>query len=105
MLIVPLQAVPNQAARVQLNNQNCQINVYQKDQGLFLDLLVDNAPIVMGVICQRTNRIVRDAYLGFLGDMMWLDTQGANDPEFSGIGARYVLAYLFPDEVAAIAQS
>ncbi|MGO4560972.1 phage baseplate plug family protein [Rhizobiales bacterium 3FA27D7] len=99
MLIVPLQAVPNQAVRVQLNNQQCQFNIYQKDQGLFLDLLVDNSPMVMGVICQRANRIVRDAYLGFLGDLMWIDTQGTNDPEYSGIGSRYVLAYLFPDEI------
>jgi len=86
MLIVPLQAVPNQAFRVQLNNQQCQFNI-------------DNSPMVMGVICQRANRIVRDAYLGFLGDLMWIDTQGTNDPEYSGIGSRYVLAYLFPDEI------
>lgn len=99
MLIVPLQATPNQAVRVQLNGQNCQINVYQKDQGLFLDLLVDNAPMVMGVICQNRNRIVRDAYLGFVGDLIWLDTQGTSDPEYVGIGSRYFLAYLFPDEL------
>lgn len=99
MLVVPLQALPNQAVRVQLNNQPCQVNVYQKDQGLFLDLLVDNGPMVMGVICQRANRIVRDAYLGFIGDLMWLDTQGTSDPEYSGIGARFFLAYLSRDEL------
>lgn len=102
MLIVPLQATPNQAVRVQLNGQNSQINVYQKDQGLFLDLLVDNAPMVMGVICQRDNRIVRDAYLGFSGDLIWGDLQGTDDPFYTGIGTRYLLAYLSPEEVAAI---
>ncbi|MGJ2639706.1 phage baseplate plug family protein [Salmonella enterica subsp. enterica serovar Paratyphi A] len=101
MLIVPLQAVPNQAVRVQLNGQNCQVNVYQERQGLFLDLLVDNAPMVSGVICQRVNRIVRDAYLGFVGDLMWLDTQGTGDPKYSGIGARYFLAYLTPGELVS----
>lgn len=102
MLIVPLQATPNQAVRVQLNGQNSQINVYQKDQGLFLDLLVDNAPMVMGVICQRDNRIVRDAYLGFSGDLIWGDLQGTDDPFYTGIGTRYLLTYLSPEEVAAI---
>lgn len=105
MLIVPLQATPNQAVRVQLNGQNCQINVYQKDQGLFIDLLVDNEPMVMGVICQRDNRIVRDAYLGFIGDLIWGDIQGIDDPEYLGIGSRYLLAYLFPTEVAALTQT
>lgn len=100
MLIIPLAATPNQAVRVQLNGQNSQINVYQKDQGLFLDLLVDNAPMVMGVICQRANRIVRDAYLGFSGDLVWGDIQGTDDPDYAGIGTRYLLAYLFPSELA-----
>lgn len=103
MLIVPLQAVPNQTVRVQMNGQLCQVNVYQKPAGLFMDLLVDNSPMVMGVICERNNRIVRDAYLGFVGDMAWIDTQGQTDPIYEGIGARFFLAYLLPDEIADIA--
>lgn len=103
MLIVPLQALPNQTVRVQLNGQLCQVNAYQKPAGLFMDLLVDNAPMVTGAICERNNRIVRDAYLGFIGDMAWIDTQGQEDPEYTGVGTRYFLAYLFPDEIVDIA--
>lgn len=98
--IIPLRAIPNQTVIVRLNEQVSQINVMQKPQGLFLDLLVENSPIVMGVICQNLNAIVRDAYLGFVGDLAWIDNQGADDPYYTGIGgvgARFNLMYLPPE--------
>lgn len=102
MLIVPLRQTPNQAVRVQLNGQDCQVNVRQFPANLYMDLLIANEPIVAGVICERNNRIVRDAYLGFVGDFAWIDTQGQSDPEYLGIGTRFFLAYLFPDEAASV---
>ncbi len=98
-LIIPLRAVPNQAVTVQLNGQNSQINIYQKPQGLFIDLLVDNSPIVMGVIAQNLNPIVRDAYLGFIGDLAFIDNEGDDNPVYTGLGAlgaRFSLSYLVP---------
>ena len=97
MEIIPLRAVPNQAVTVQLNGQNCQINVYQKPTALFIDLLKDNSPVVMGCICQDRNAVVRDAYFGFVGDISWLDQEGNLDPFYSGIGTRFFLAYLPPE--------
>lgn len=99
MQIIPLRPVPNQAVTVQLEGQNCQINVYQKPYGLFMDLLVSNVPIVQGVICQNLNAIVRDAYFGFSGDFAWIDNQGSEDPVYTGLGSegsRFSLAYLPP---------
>lgn len=96
MEIIPLRAVPNQAVTVQLNGQNCQINVYQKPTALFIDLLKDNSPVVMGCICQDRNAVVRDAYFGFIGDIAFIDNEGTSDPEYTGLGTRYSLAYLPP---------
>lgn len=96
MEIIPLRAVPNQAVTVQLNGQNCQINVYQKPTALFIDLLKDNSPVVMGCICQDRNAVVRDAYFGFVGDIAFIDNEGTSDPEYTGLGTRYSLAYLPP---------
>lgn len=101
MLVVPLQAVPSQTVAVALGDQACRINVYTKRQGLFIDLYVSNTPIVTGVICQDANVIVRDAYLGFVGDLAFFDLQGSNDPTYDGLGSRYILAYLDPTEVSA----
>ncbi len=110
MQIVPLQATPSQIVTVSLSNQTCQIKVYQKAQGLFMDLYVNNSLVIGGVVCEDRNRIVRSAYLGFVGDFAFIDSQAAqsadgtvigNDPTFDGLGpnGRYALAYLTPADL------
>jgi hypothetical protein len=101
MLIVPIQAVANQVVSVLLAGQQCQVSVYQRSTGLFLDLAVSAAPIVYGVICQDRNPIVRDAYLGFVGDLAFFDVQGTYDPTFDGLGVRYFLGYYDITELPA----
>lgn len=101
--VVPLQPVPNQTTQIVLASQSCQINVYQAPAAIFMDLLVNDAPVVEGVICQNLNRIVRDLYFGFIGDFVFEDTQpdplnGPSDPSYSGLGSRFQLLYLTPAE-------
>lgn len=99
MLLIPTQAVPSQVFSVLLAEQNCQIEIAQKSTGMFLNLYVDSALIVGGVICQNRNRIVRGSYLGFIGDLAFIDTEGDSDPDYTGLGSRYVLAYIPADEL------
>ena len=99
--IIPLQAVPRQTVTVTLNNQNCTINVRQLSTGMFVDLYVDDAPIIIGVIGQNLNAIVRDAYLGFVGDIAFFDSQGASDPVYTGLGSRFALEYFTQAELQA----
>lgn len=98
---IPLQALPSQTVSIQLNSQNCQINVYQTNNfGMFLDLYVAGTAIITGVSCQNLTRIVRDAYLGFSGDLIWYDTSGAGtDPSYTGVGSQYTLTYLAPADL------
>ena len=102
MLIVPLQAVPSQTVSIALNGQACTINVYTLSTGLYCDVYVNNSLIIGGVVCENNNVIVRDAYLGFVGDLAFEDTQGANDPVYSGIGTRYFLYYFLPSELTGV---
>ena len=94
MKIIPLQAVPSQSLSVLLSGQNCQINVYQKSTGLFIDLFLNNVPMVRTVICRDRVRLVREVYHGFVGDLSFVDTQGLADPVSTGLGAKFVLVYL-----------
>lgn len=99
MLNIPINPTPSQVLNVNLASQNCTIKVYQKSTGLFIDLYVNNALIIGGVICQNANRIVRSAYLGFVGDLAFFDTAGdvygnPEDPYYTGLGSRWVLNYL-----------
>lgn len=97
---VPLQAVPSQSVSVTLSNQNCQLNVYWTAYGLFMDVYVAGTLIIGGVICQNQNVIVRDAYLGFIGDFMFFDNSGAGaDPVYTGLGTTYSLLYLTPTDL------
>jgi hypothetical protein len=101
-LIIPLNAVPSQVVGVQLNGQNCQISCYQRFFGLFLDLYVSGNLIIAGVLCLNLTLLVRSTYLGFVGDLCFLDNQGGTNPTASGLGARYSLAYLAPDDLAEL---
>lgn len=94
MLIVPVQPLPNQTLQVQLSDQACVLSVYQLMYGLFADVSVGTDPKVSGVICLNLNRLVRYAYLGFTGDFVFLDTQGTEDPIYTGLGSRFQLVYL-----------
>ena len=101
MQTIPLQAVPNQTLRTTLGAQSCTIRVYTLSTGLYLDLLVAGVPIVSAMICQDRTLIVREAYLGFVGDLAFMDTQGGDDPLYAGLGERWVLLYLTPADLAA----
>lgn len=94
MLVIPTQAVANQTFTVILAAQATRISIRQTEWGMFMDVGVNDAPLVSGVICQDRNRIVREAYLGFIGDFAFIDTQGTEDPYYTGLGTRWVLAYL-----------
>lgn len=94
MQVVPTQALPYQTFAVQLAGQPCVLNIYQKTHGLFMDLYVSGILVVGGVICENLNRIVRNSYLGFIGDFVFGDTQGTSDPIYTGLGTKYILVYL-----------
>lgn len=94
MLVIPLAATPSQKLNALLASQNCQIKVYQKTTGLYLDLSINDAPVKSGILCLDRVLLIRHAYLGFVGDLCFFDTQGTSDPTYDGLGARYQLVYL-----------
>jgi hypothetical protein len=102
MQTIPLQAIPNQTMQVQLGGQACTLNVFQFAYGLFATLLVGAEQIVVSQPCQNGNRLVRDAYLGFSGDLAVVDTQGTSDPVYTGLGTRWQMVYFAPADLAAL---
>lgn len=106
--VIPLAAVPAQTISIVLAGQNCQLSVYQKTTGLYLDLVVGGAPILTGMVCRNAARLLLDrVYLGFIGDMIFVDTQAATlldgtDPTYTRLGTQYQLIYLTGDEVGRL---
>jgi len=99
-LVIPIVTLPNQQLQVQLAGQGCNINIYQTSYGLFLDLYSNGVLIVAGVLCKNLTLLVRNAYLGFTGDIGFLDTQGTSDPDYTGLGSRFQLLYLTSSDLA-----
>lgn len=91
--IVPLSDAPSQSVSIALGQQSCRIVIYTKSTNVptneaistdppsyentnpvFMDLYVNDALVVGGVICLSGVRLVRDAYLGLVGDLAIIDT-------------------------------
>lgn len=115
MLVIPTLAVPSQTLTVALAGQRCALALYERRDytvpyggaarppggvdyppALYLDLLLNDAPVVLGVLCLQGVLLVRDAYLGFIGDLAFFDLQGTVNPFGDGLGTRFYLAFLEP---------
>lgn len=94
MLIIPVQPTPSQTLSTTLASQATQLQINQKSTGMFINVYLNNALVLGGVICQDRNRIIRNAYFGYVGDFIFADTQGTDDPYYTGLGSRYLLIYL-----------
>lgn len=90
---IPLVAVPSQTLATQLGQQSCRIAVFQKSTGLYLNLYAGGKAIALGVLCRDRVWLVRDAYLGFTGDLCFIDTRGTQDPDYTGLADRFELVW------------
>ncbi|WP_425333611.1 hypothetical protein [Escherichia coli] len=43
--------------------------------------------------------MVRYSYLGFKGDLIFIDNDGESDPRWEGLGSRYLLYYIEENEL------
>jgi uncharacterized protein DUF6983 len=102
MVQVTLQAIPAQQLQITLGGQNCQIAVYQRSTGVFVDLSVNGADISTAVFARNMAPLVPTVYLGFQGNLVFLDTLGQTDPTYTGLGSRYQLLYLTADDFASL---
>ncbi len=93
-LHIPLIAVPAQSLTVNLSGQQCEIVVAQKGEEVFMSLRVNSVQVLTNSICRDRVDMVRQEYLPFVGQLAFVDTQGTNDPDYTGFGARYKLAYI-----------
>lgn len=91
--VIPLVATPSQTLTVQLGDQSCRLDIRQRRSGMFVDLYLQDVPVFQGVKALDRNRLVRDAYLDFSGDLFFIDTQGTADPYYTGLGSQFVLVW------------
>lgn len=90
MVIVPLKAVPSQTEQIALAGQSALITVRTIGRLLYFSLegVVENR-----IARDRSRLLVAAQYHGFVGDFAFIDTQGLDDPQYTGLGTRWQLAY------------
>lgn len=91
MQTIPLTAVPNQTLTTIVNEIYLTINLRTLDTGLYFDLLINNVVICQSVLCLHGGLLVRGTYQGYAGDFMFVDTQGNEDPVYTGFPDRFLL--------------
>lgn len=92
--IIPIEQLPNQTFWVDLNNQSCKIHVYERYGYMYLDLAVDDNIILQGQICLNNVDLIQYTHLKFDGQLKFIDTQGSEDPYYTGFNERYALVYV-----------
>jgi len=90
---IPIIATQSQTFTIQLDSQSCTINIYQKSTGLYFDLFLDGSPVAQTMLCLNQVGLIRNSYLGFNGQLSFVDTKGQSDPSWEGLGNRFALVY------------
>lgn len=103
MQIVPIIDAYAQTLTITLGGQSCRVDLKTRATGLYCDLYVSDTLIIGGVACRNLTRIVIDAYLGFVGDLMFSDSQGGDDPASPGLGTRFLLMYIEASDLDTLA--
>lgn len=99
MQTIPLLRIPSQTIQVVLGNQTCSLAVYVKNQCMFFDMAVNGVQVASAIQVSNLVNVVPTAYLGFTGWLLFMDTQGEDDPVYTGLGTRWQLLYLDAEDL------
>lgn len=103
MQVVRLMPIPHQSLNVRLDGQYFKLSIYQKGSSIYADAECSGQDVVRFVPCLNLTPILRREYIGTRGNLLFVDTEGADDPyDHSALGTRWQLLYLTDEEFAAI---
>lgn len=98
MQIIPLQNIPFQSFTIDLDGQNCVIELRQYGVAMYMTLSIDQEKIFDNVIC-NDNTLFPVFATKLKGKFGWVDTKGKSDPEVSGLENRFNLVYYAESEI------
>ena len=100
--IIPIQPTPSQTVKTTVGNAQLRILIACKNQGTFVSINMDDEDISNNVLAHDYCPLIQSDYLGFPGNLMFIDTQGEEDPDYKLLGSRWILVYLTAEEYALI---
>ena len=108
MTEVPLIAIPNQELAIELEEQDCTIQVRQLGSYTFLSLWLDSDLIAENAICMPGVAILQGYIPKFKGNFVLVDSSDSEKQQLSDyreLGSRFILLYLTEAEVNEQSQS
>lgn len=115
MEIITLKQEPIQTVNVTLYQQDVSIKLYQMPSMMYIDVTSDGKVLVLGIPCASFTKLIRYSYLGFQGDLFFVDYDSTakpietvmlngveintEAPNFSQLGTRFDLYYFSPDDM------
>ena len=98
MQTIDLQQIPNQTLNIVLNEQNCEITIKEKNKSTFLSLKIDDTVIFDGIVAHNLLSVLPFDYMAFNGSLMFVDTLGSEDPDYTLYNDRFLLIFLTDEE-------
>lgn len=96
---VPLSALPSQELSLVLGNQDVTVRVLTRGDYLYLDVLNEDTPIILGQLIVSNANLLPSGLTNFVGNFRMVDTNGNADPEYIGLGERWQLLYLSDEDL------
>ena len=90
---IPLSAVPYQTVSAVVNGQNYRITVRQNGAFVYASVTVDGEKVVDNALAVARGRVIPFAQTVAQTMLYWVDTQGNDRPQYSGLGDRWKLVY------------
>lgn len=101
-LIIPTDSVANQTLNIVLNTQNCTINLFSRNNKLFMDLFVNNINIIYGRKLSITPLLPYPFMSSeFIGNFIVLNNNGNLDvvPDYKLLGSSQSLIYFTQEDI------
>ena len=90
---IPLSATPAQKTAVTINEQDITVSLHTMLRRLYADVQLNNQHIIRNRICLNNTPLINEAWRGLNGELYFIDTQGQNNPQWQGLGSRFILVY------------
>ena len=99
MYLIPLKPVSNQMATTVLGGQIIRVAVRQLSTGVYLTAWKDDVIVQSSILCVDRVNMMTNNYDSFVGGFVFIDSQGLESPDYTGIGTRWNLFYLESSEL------
>lgn len=93
---IPIKPHPNQKISAVLGGQDVVIELVWRNERLYASVRLNQTDVVCNRLCHNREPIVREAYRGFVGDLLFEDISGCLNPHFAQLGSRFKLFWVNP---------